>query len=212
MPRARALRNDLDTVARIGALRSRLVSKLSGFTPRQLGYWHTTRLIEAHIDAGARGFPRLYSWIDYMKLREAAKLSAAGVPTARIRRAVDYFEEAITNWYLIPLHVEGQRVMAHLSEDVQVAADLGGQISLLGTLSEIHHEGPLGELREFSDAVDMSPYILGGAPVVRETRIETGFMAALHDLGQEPEEIAATYRVPLRLVRRAIQFELAVAA
>src|SRR6266540_6024491 len=102
MPRARALRNDLDTVARIGALRSRLVSKLSGFTPRQLGYWHTTRLIEAHIDAGARGFPRLYSWIDYMKLREAAKLSAAGVPTARIRRAVDYLEEAITNWYSIP--------------------------------------------------------------------------------------------------------------
>lgn len=201
--------------ARIGALRSRLVATLTGFTLRQLGYWHRTRLLLAHVEPGARGFPRLYSWVDYMKLREAAKLSAAGVPTTRIRRSVEYLEEAIPQWYLAPLRVEGQRVIGLLRQkslDVPIAADLGGQIPLFRTLEEIHREGPLGNLREFSDAVDMSPYVRAGTPVVRETRVETGFMAALHKLGQEPGEIARLYHLPVHLVRRAIDFERVVAA
>ena len=55
---------------RAGALRSRLISRLTGLTPRQLSYWHRSALIPAHAAPGALGRPRLYSWVDYLKLRD----------------------------------------------------------------------------------------------------------------------------------------------
>ena len=197
---------------RVGALRSALLSRLTGLTVRQVQYWHRTGLISAHTDPGARGYPRLYTWVDYMKLREAAKLSSRGVPTATIRRAVDYLEVSVPDWHLVALRVEGKGVIAHLSDlDLDVTVTRGGQIPLVPTLHELHHEGPLGELRRFDDAVDMHPRIRGGAPILKETRIETSFVRGLRNLGQSEEDIAEMDRLPVHKVQRALEFERAIA-
>ncbi len=196
----------------VGALRSRLVAKLTDLTRRQLGYWHRTGLIRAQVVPGARGYPRLYSWADYMRLREAAKLTAAGVPTPTIRKAIEFLERHVPGWYLVPLRVEGADVIAHLqAEDLDVAANLNGQVSLFQTLQTLHDEGPLGELHAFKDAVAMHPRVCAGTPVLADTRIETAFIAGLKDRGYPAEEIAGVYGLPLHQVHRAIEFEELVA-
>ena len=196
----------------IGALRSRLVAKLTGLTKRQLGYWHRTGLIEAQVDPGARGYPRLYSWADYLRLREAAKLAADGVPTTTIRKAVEYLESRVPDWYLLPLQIEGAHVIARLeAKGVEIVPELGGQIPLFRMLEEIHDEGPLGELRQFNDAVEMDPRVHAGSPIVAQTRIETSNIGGLCNLGYKADDIADVYKLPRELVRRAIEFEKLVA-
>src|SRR5579872_424719 len=92
--------HESEKIVRVGALRSKLVSKLTGLTKPQLQYWHGTELLPAHERRGARGYPRLYSWVDYMKLREASKLVQAHVPTQVIRKAVPFLEQLDVEWYL----------------------------------------------------------------------------------------------------------------
>jgi uncharacterized protein (DUF433 family) len=147
-----------------------------------------------------------------MKLREAAKLNRRGVPTTTIRRAVDYLESVVPDWHLVPLRVEGTDVVARLKErKLDVAVSRDGQIPLLLTLTELHEEGPLGELHQFDDAIDMHPEIRGGAPILKDTRIETSFVGSLNKLGQSEGDIATIYRLPIRQVQRALEFERAVA-
>lgn len=204
----------------VGALRAVLIERLTGLTARQLGYWHRTGLLRAHADPGARGYPRLYTWPDYLKLRTAAKLRANGVPTRRIRRAVDYLEALDPDWHNVPLRAEGRSVLARLNVGLSVAADRGGQIRLdeelarplNRALAAIQREGPLGRLRVFSDAVDMNPNVRAGAPVLCGTRIETALVRSLrNDLNRTPTDIASAYKVSEQLVRRAIRFENAAA-
>src|SRR5688572_4063934 len=86
------------------ALRSRVVAKLAGVPMRQLGRWHASGLIPAHVLPGAPGQPRLYSWVDYLKARAARQLRAAGVPPRRIHEAIDYLERCVPQWYLTPVY------------------------------------------------------------------------------------------------------------
>src|SRR6266852_5876564 len=157
-----------EKILRIGALRSKLVSKLTGLTKPQLQYWHGTELLPAHQRRGARGYPRLYSWVDYMKLREAAKLVQAGVPTRVIRRTVPVLEELDDEWYLLPLEAyapKHRQIAARLRNGLAMIVDGSGQLLLSGdtledTLLQIEREGPLGELHDFRDAVAMDPSVL----------------------------------------------------
>jgi DNA-binding transcriptional MerR regulator len=210
----------IDNIVRVGALRSRLVSKLTGLTKPQLQYWHGTELLPAHQRRGARGYPRLYSWVDYMKLREASKLLQAGVSTRVIRRTVPILEELDAEWYLLPLEAYAPRhrqIAARLKDGVAMLADRSGQLLLSSdtlehTLVQIEREGPLGELHDFRDAVAMDPSVLAGNPVVVGSRIETDFLAGLTTMGYGSPDIASLYRLPLHHVDRALEFELKVAA
>src|SRR5687767_11534335 len=87
-----------------GALRSRTVARLAGFAPRTLRDWHQTGLIQAHVAPGGPGHPRLYSWVDYMRLRAAGKLLSEGVRTREIRPAIADLDREFPDWYLLPLH------------------------------------------------------------------------------------------------------------
>src|ERR1700682_5902305 len=119
-----------DKLVRLGALRSRLVSKLTGLTKPQLQYWHGTELLPAHERRGARGHPRLYSWVDYMKLREAAKLLQAGVSPKVIRRTVPILEQLDAEWYMLALESyapKHRHIVAHLRNGLALLADTSGQ-------------------------------------------------------------------------------------
>ena len=214
------LRRTPDGVVRIGALRSKLVSKLTGLTRPQLQYWHGTELLPAHQRRGARGYPRLYSWVDYMKLREASKLLKAGVSTRVIRRAVPFLEQMDPEWYLLPLESyapKHRQIAAHLRNGLAMLADQSRQFVLSWdtfehTLFEIEREGPLGELHAFRDAVAMDPSVLAGNPVLLGTRLETDFIAGLGSMGYMTADIAGLYRLPIERVERALAFEKEVAA
>jgi DNA-binding transcriptional MerR regulator/uncharacterized protein (DUF433 family) len=218
--RVKPIAEPAENVSRMGALRSRLVSKLTGLTRPQLQYWHGTELLPAHERRGARGYPRLYSWGDYMKLREAAKLLKMGVPTRAIRQAVPHLEHLDAEWYLLPLQAyapKRRQITARLKNGLELLADESGQLVLAWatiepTLLDIEREGPLGELHEFGDAVAMDPSIVAGNPVLLGTRLETDFVAGLAAMGYAPADIARLYELPERRVLRALDFESAVAA
>ncbi|MBI4506143.1 MAG: DUF433 domain-containing protein [Chloroflexi bacterium] len=192
-----------------GALRSRVVAKLAGLTLRQVHYWHTTGIIRARVIPGARGCPRLYSWTDYMKLRAATKLRRQGVTTHSIRTAVAWLDQNAPDWHLVPVYGFSGRVLVQFEHAV-VTADRAKQAVLpeLGhVLVEIRDEGPLGELRQFSDCVDMHPDVLSGNPVMQGTRLETRFVAALVAHGVSAYAIATLYHRPLSQVERALEFD-----
>jgi uncharacterized protein (DUF433 family) len=177
-----------------------------------LGYWHSIRLIEAHTIPGARGVPRLYSWIDYMKVRAARKLQGQGLSTRQIRAAIAYLDEHIEGWYRYPVRGFGGRVLLE-QHAVMFLTDTRRQPDLplvYSVLYELIDEGPLGELRGYGDVVEMNPDIVSGNPVVRGTRIEAAFLADLVKLGVDPSSVAALYSLPKATVRRTLAFAAAV--
>lgn len=219
-----------------GALGSRLVAQLSGATQRQLGYWHSTELLRATVVPGRRGVPRLYSWIEYSKARAAAKLLRKGLPSSHLRANIQWLDQYLPHWYTLPLTtfqgsviisppdgpphtilgvrqaaaadlIEAAPLADRLLETSEVDADV-----TLATIREMQEEGPLGKLSVFSDAVDMDPRIRSGSPIVRGTRVETGFLATLKERGEGEIEIATQFSLDPQLVERALQFELAIAA
>jgi DNA-binding transcriptional MerR regulator len=219
------------------ALRSRLVANLTGLSIARLQYWHSTFLQIAHRRAGARGTPRLYSWIDYQRLCLIAGLLGRGIPTERVRVAVAYLDDLFPDWYKLSLapwvgrvHVPGASGDAHVAIEqrvVDVLVDAGGQISFrkqfseqwtadlsvsLGAeLDELSSKGPLYQLGRYSDVVIMNPDINVGLPTLRGTRLETSFLHGLVELSSV-SDVARLYHLEEAKVRRAEAFELEAAA
>jgi uncharacterized protein (DUF433 family) len=59
--------------------------------------------------------------------------------------------------------------------------------------------------RELSDCVEWNPNKLGGAPVLKGTRISVGQVLAELGEGQSAEEVAADFDLDVRLVKKLVQ-------
>ena len=216
-----------DPRLRHAGIRTRLVSRLTGLTPDRLRYWHRSELLQAHQREGSRGIPRLYSWVDYMKLRIAADLASGKVPTPVIRDAVAFLDRHYPEWYLLPAEARplGRHVLARRGDEAWFIADSAGQFVLawpdeLAAIADkaqqsldgmVGRGGALGLLREYSDAVVMDPSLNSAKPTLAGSALETAFVAGMaEDLGGV-DEVARLYRLDGELVRRAIAFEEAVA-
>ena len=213
--------------ARIAGLRGRLISRLTGLSVPQLRHWHDSGLIEATLRAGQRGVPRLYSWVDYLRIQLASRLHDEGVPTPRIRQAVDFLDRNFEDWYLLPDPLTAD-IKRHVLADViadatPVLADAAGQHIIvwpeqdrdLGeatdrALAVIASQGSLCMLTHFSDSVYMSPQVNLAQPSVMGTALETRFVARMaENIGRR--EVASAYSLVEKSVRRSIEFEEAVA-
>ena len=209
------------------SLRSRLVTKLTGLTAHQLKYWHGSGLLEASLRPGRPGVPRLYSWVDYLRLRLAAELKAQDVPTTRVREAVGFLDANFEGWYLLPDPVKASE-RGHVLADVvagapPLLADQEGQHVLvwpdalgdlrapsMSALETIGEQGSLGRLHSFGDTVMMHPRVNAAQPTVRGTSLETRFVTLMcRDIGEE--SFAGLYRLTPKVIKRAQAFERAVA-
>ena len=217
----------LPAEARLAGLRSRLVSRLTGLSVHRLRYWHESGLLQATLRVGQRGVPRLYSWVDYLRMQLASQLDTQGVHTRRIREAIEFLDENFEEWYLLPdpLHADDRKhVLARVVPgESPLLADRHGQHVLVWPedlrelagptkrgLELIAARGPLCTLSRFGDAVSMSPTINLAQPSILGTALETRFVAEMaYDIGSD--EVAVTYRLSRKAVRRAIHFEEAVA-
>lgn len=213
--------------ARIAGLRTRLISRLTGLTAPRLRHWHESALLEATLRHGRRGTPRLYNWVDYLRLQLASRLHEQGVPTQRIRRAVDFLDGHVDEWWLMtdPLSADAQKhVLASVIPDAtRFVADQAGQFVIewpsdLGdletvaefALADMESRGSLCMLSDFRDAVFMSPQINLAQPTVVGTALETQFVAGMAgDLGAAAA--GEMFSIDLPLVKRAMKFEEAVA-
>jgi DNA-binding transcriptional MerR regulator len=212
-----------------GALRSRLVSKLTGLSHATLQHWHSTELQAASNEPGERGTPRLYSWVDYQRLCVMAALRDQGIPTATIRRAVAFLDDVFPEWWNLSLlpyegHVRGSAARVHVvvRRNLDVVADVpGGQMSfrdalrdetedaaheLADALVQLERRGPLFKQSAFSDAVILRPEVNAAQPTLRDTSLETEFIAK-YAVRTSVLETARIFRLEEWAVNRAIAFE-----
>jgi DNA-binding transcriptional MerR regulator len=217
------------------ALRTALVSKLTGLSPAVLQHWHATGLQEAERRKGERGTPRLYSWIDYRRLCVFAELRDQHVPVQRIRAALPFLDTIAPRWWEVEGRaraykgsVAGSAALMHvvLRTEFDTVADVRGrrQVSFRESLEFVDEDpeaaaaeldiaieqisayGPLYKQHTFQDAVYMDPAINAALPTCRGTGLETSFIAASVHHGSELD-VARMYRMDPGLVHRAVEFE-----
>lgn len=217
-----------EDATKIAGLRTTLVARLTGLNEERLRYWHRTVLQQATMRPGSRGVPRLYSWVDYMRLRVIAVLVRDDVPTPAIRRSVVLLDEVLPDWFLLPGRTAGDRRHVFVAAEGAAGpliADRSGQLtfewpealaqfanSAAAAVEDLTGEGAdLGLLRAFGDVVIMDPSLNLAKPTLRGTSLETRFIREMAaDIGGA-SAFAEMYGLEQRRVRRAIDFEEAVA-
>ena len=192
-----------DPLKDAGAISPYVVAGLAGLDPDQLERWRADGLLPASVindDPDREEFgepPWYYLWNEHHRVLGAAKLLELGLPIAELPAALARLDEACPRWAvtLIPKAIE---------------AALPPQIDHKRFFAERWHEGPLGKLNGFSDAVDLDPHIGKGDPTARGRGVDACMLAGFYRGGLSVERIAADYRFPPSQIRRIIEFEQAL--
>ena len=176
------------------------VAGLSGLDPDQLERWRADGLLPAsqiNDDPDREEFgepPWYYSWNEHHRALGAAKLLELGLPAVELPAALTRLDEACPRWAvtLAPKVIESA---------------LPPQIDRKRFFAERWHEGPLGKLYSFADAIDMRPGYSGGEPSIRGRRIRTAMLWLECPPVAGDEKFAADYSLTPYQVRRAVEFE-----
>jgi uncharacterized protein (DUF433 family) len=151
-------------------------------------------------------------------------LRKQNVTIARIRKGLDYLEEAVgrsehpllsQTFYTVP----GMRDMfVQTIEGHPLNVSRHGQPAL-GDLLNAHlkriewdSSGPIRLMPMRTDRVVISLHVAGGQPVVRDTGILASILAGRWSAGDRIDELAEDYRIPEADVREAVRYIDATAA
>ena len=194
---------EADPLRDAGAISPAIVAGLSGLPPERLERWRAEGLLPASVindDPDREEFgdpPWYYSWNDHHRVLGAAKLLELGLSEADLPDALARLDAACPRW-AVALPVRA------------LAGALPQEVNAQRFWAERWHEGALGRLFRFADAVEMESGKLGGLPNVGGRRIETDMVAAYHAGGMSIDEIARTYWLTPFQVRRAVEFQQAL--
>ena len=188
-----------------GAIAPAIAAGLAGLDSARLGRWRAEGLLPASVindDPDREEFgdpPWYYSWHEHHRVLGAAKLLELGLAEADLPDALARLDAACPQWAVtLP-----QRVLE---------AALPKSVDLQRFWSERRHEGPLGRLFRFADAVEMRPNYCAGEPTVRARRLRTAMLWLEYPAVSGADELAADYSLTAHQVRRAIEFEEALRA
>lgn len=223
-----------------GTMSARLVAALAGVTLRQLRLWRRSGVVSASALPNRQGLPCAYRWDEYQRARLAALLLTHGLKPRRLRVVLDEYLDVIAPDAELPTTVADQRAIvkqadgqAHTAErekqsaafDFVSAATLDFELvakrlkdelpdgsASVEVLRELGQSWPLGTLHEFGDIVDVRPEVLGGAPTLKGSRLETAAVASLFKAGETIEVIAQAYQLTKSTVERVLAFERALEA
>jgi len=180
------------------------VSALVGLSRRQLEYWDRTDVISPSIaEYEGRGYQRLYSFRDLIKLKVGSEMRQRGMTPSRIRRLILALEErgfadpfVSIRWVVEPdgkevlyLDPAVERPMSARAVD-QVAEPMDLALrdiksGLEATLAE-HMRRPTGQVTSIRN-------LQGSAPVIAGTRIPTEKIAGLAERGWTVGRILAAF-------------------
>lgn len=181
-----------------GVYSARLAARLASITTRKLRYWGQQGLVRPSVYDAPRSGRDLYSYTDLVQVRAVAELRRQGASLQKVRKAIDWLRVQMANsddWHTKTLRTDGRDVFVFLDEgDPYSAVSQPGQRVFDVSLGEM--EAGLREVgRELGigDRVSIHPAVQGGAPVVRDTRLPTSFIASLLRDGYTPDEVVAQY-------------------
>ena len=188
-----------------GAISPAIVAGLAGLDSARLGRWRAEGLLPASVindDPDREEFgdpPWYYSWNEHHRVLGAAKLLELGLAETELSDALARLDAACPQWAVtLP-----QRALE---------AALPKSVDLQRFWSERRHEGPLGRLFRFADAVEMRPNYCAGEPTVRARRLRTAMLWLEYPTVSGADELAADYSLTAHQVQRAIEFEEALRA
>jgi DNA-binding transcriptional MerR regulator len=120
------------------------VARLTGLTPRQLDHWDRRGFLKPSVkSASGYGSTRRYSFEDVVRLRVAARLRAAGVGLARLRRCEEALRRLggeVADFGGVRLLVAGSRVLWARSDQEVVDLLKEGQLVLVFSLGDAVEE------------------------------------------------------------------------
>ncbi len=120
------------------------VARLTGLSERQLDHWDRQGFFKPSLSrASGYGSTRRYSFADVVRLRVAARLRAAGVGLARIRRCAEALERLggeAGDLGGVRLIVAGSRVLWARSDEEVVDLLKEGQLVLVFSLGDAVEE------------------------------------------------------------------------
>ncbi len=106
------------------------------------------------------------------------------------------FAEKPDEWHTTSATGFGQKVATHLFGE------------LFPLLREREEEGSILVPRDFSAYVEIDPRIMGGQPVVRNTRLPTSLFPTLLAKGKSIEDLARLYHpIPKEVIEKTVEFE-----
>lgn len=196
-----------------GVYSPRLAAKLARITPRKLRYWGTRELVTPSIYKAPPGGRDLYSYTDLVQARVVSRLRDQGASLQKVRKAIEWLREQVAageDWHTRTLVTDGTTVFAFLGPDeVYDAAKRQGQRVFTVALGEVERDlADIGREMGIGDRVRIIRGVLGGAPIIRGTRIPTSFISQLAHEGQSAEEIVSHYPgMEVDDVRAAVDFE-----
>ena len=214
-----------------GSLSARLVSALSGVPQGRLDGWHRRGVVRARTCERPQPGPRTYTWRQYCQVRAVAKLLNSGVAPRRLRGELAAIDATVAGWPALALREHRTRGVA------QCASGSGGtSYSITGNgdgrppvlfacgdgaaedaraahlkiVGEMQAEGPLADLAEYSQWIDMRPSVQAGLPTIIGTRITTEAIAEYAAPGMPAAEIAETLWLDQVLIEKALAFHAAL--
>ncbi len=128
----------------IGSFTALQAARLSGCTAAQLEYWARVGLISPSLDAALT-----YSFRDLVALRMVRSLLEAGLPLARIRRAVAALVQAGEDIVGLRMVTDGDRVWACRDDGQILDALRHGQLALFVAVDRIAADVET-DVRQFS--------------------------------------------------------------
>lgn len=195
------------------------VCRLTGLTPRQLGYWDDTAFFRPQYadELRRRPFGRIYSFRDLVNLRVVALLRKDyGIALQELRGVGARLSQSPeSSWAMLTLFVSGSRVFFEDPDTgARMAARPRGQIALPIAMSQVAKDmrNAAKGLRERAPdqfgRIGKNRYVAQNDPVLSGTRIPTSAVWNLHQAGYSPAAIIAEFpRLTLKDVSAAIAFE-----
>lgn len=194
--------------------------QLTGLTYRQLDYWDTIGLIHpSGSRAAGSGSRREYTFTDLVKLRTVAYLRSGGISLQKIRKALQYiarilpqFREPLAELRFVALrdgtfaHVEGRRRYTQL---VSKPGQMIFAVPFAEIAQETEHELAKLESKQAlaSEHIMVNQKVMGGAPVIRGTRIPVATVVKYARGGMEPTRIAKEFpELTVKAVRAALTY------
>jgi len=188
-----------------------------GMTPRKVHHWLHTGLLGDPVRPERRGRPTLLSFEQLVKIRTVQGLrDELGFSLGQVRDAVRWLLEALVepDWSRVEFFRTGAGQVG-VRDDRGVEMAIGGQLVLADTLPRLNAlirtarqewESGIVRIQDFPHLVSDTS-VMGGAPVVGGTRIETGFLAHLAKAMSFAELHETFDLVPEGSLREALAFE-----
>lgn len=192
-----------------------------GATVNKIKYWLNKGLLGEPIRWGSRGKPHLLSFEQLLKVRTIQQLRNSGFPLQRITPAIRKLSSYVFDhlfgeeWYELTFFHSGKSGVGVMdSRGAAIEVETGQWImpEALEELSEFLRKTREDWVRREVDIVGFprlasNARILGGAPIIRGTRIETSFVAYMVDSLGADDVLELYPRLDEEALEQAADFE-----